>query len=384
MDDWSKCPWPWFGGKRHAADLIWSRLGDVEHFVDPFCGSLAVLLCRPHLANRPYHSETVNDVDGYLVNAWRAIVAAPDEVADWASWPVAEADLMARHLWLLRWAQDAQVERLRADPEWYDARAAGYWAWGQSCWIGSGWCSGRGPWRVDLETGRVVRVTGPRGVHGKLPRLGDDGVGVATMTLREPGVAGQLPHLGDNGRGVNHAGTREPGVRCECADDIAWHPMTMPKLREWLRYLSARLRHVRILNGDWHRALTNGATKSLSVRGGGHCGILLDPPYSGAARTTDIYAHDSATVAADCLQWCLDHGDDPDYRIALCGFTSEGHEVLTEHGWTEEEWYTKGFIRGGMANTAGHNDKQKQERIWFSPHCVRVADERQASLFEEE
>ena len=34
------------------------------------------------------------------------------------------------------------------DPEWHDPRAAGYWLWGCACWIGSGWCSGRGAWVV--------------------------------------------------------------------------------------------------------------------------------------------------------------------------------------------------------------------------------------------
>jgi site-specific DNA-adenine methylase len=37
-------PFPWFGGKSRAAKLIWSRLGDVPNYVEPFAGSLAVLL----------------------------------------------------------------------------------------------------------------------------------------------------------------------------------------------------------------------------------------------------------------------------------------------------------------------------------------------------
>jgi DNA adenine methylase len=141
----NKTPWPWFGGKSQAAPAIWAALGDVPHFVDPFTGSLAALLLRPHPCNRTYHSETVNDADGYLVNAWRSIQLHPDETAEWASNPVAEADLHARHAWLLRWKTERDVERLMGDPEFCDPRAAGYWIWGQSCWIGGGWCSGRGP-----------------------------------------------------------------------------------------------------------------------------------------------------------------------------------------------------------------------------------------------
>ena len=47
MIDVNKAPFPWFGGKKHAAPHVWSALGDVDHYVEPFAGSLAVLLQRP-------------------------------------------------------------------------------------------------------------------------------------------------------------------------------------------------------------------------------------------------------------------------------------------------------------------------------------------------
>ena len=94
-------PFPWFGGKADAAPAVWEALGDVDHYVEPFAGSLAVLLRRPHEANRTYHSETVNDLDGLLCNAWRSIQRSPEATADAASWPVCEADKHARHLALL-------------------------------------------------------------------------------------------------------------------------------------------------------------------------------------------------------------------------------------------------------------------------------------------
>lgn len=47
-----RAPFPWFGGKSKAADTVWSLLGDVPHYVEPFFGSGAVLLGRPHPANR--------------------------------------------------------------------------------------------------------------------------------------------------------------------------------------------------------------------------------------------------------------------------------------------------------------------------------------------
>jgi DNA adenine methylase len=68
-----RAPFPWFGGKSRAAALIWERLGPVANYVEPFAGSLAVLLGRPH----PPRIETVNDRDAYLANFWRALAAAP-------------------------------------------------------------------------------------------------------------------------------------------------------------------------------------------------------------------------------------------------------------------------------------------------------------------
>lgn len=61
-------PFPYFGGKSRAAPLIWERLGNTPNYVEPFAGSLAVLLARPHAPG----TETVNDLDGLLSNAWRA------------------------------------------------------------------------------------------------------------------------------------------------------------------------------------------------------------------------------------------------------------------------------------------------------------------------
>ena len=42
-----QAPFIWFGGKRKVAAEVWAALGDVDNFVEPFAGSLAVLLGRP-------------------------------------------------------------------------------------------------------------------------------------------------------------------------------------------------------------------------------------------------------------------------------------------------------------------------------------------------
>ncbi len=188
-----KAPFPWFGGKSRAVHLVWDRFGNVDNYVEPFAGSLAVLLGRPH----PPQTETVNDLDCYLANFWRALRFAPDELAAWADWPVNEADLHARHLWLVN--QDEFRERMKTDPDFFDVKIAGWWVWGICQWIGSGWCS-RPDWTGRTNAGRVGR-----GIHRKRPVIDPehDGHGVHRLSLGNSGmgVNRQLPHLGDSGRG---------------------------------------------------------------------------------------------------------------------------------------------------------------------------------------
>ena len=173
-----RAPFPWFGGKRRAAALIWDRLGDVANFVDPFMGSAAVLLARP---SEP-RIETVNDADALLANFWRAVQQAPDEVATHADWPVNEADLHARHLWLVRRKPEIRAACM-ADPDWCDPKAAGWWVWGLSQWIGSGWCDDKA---LTLQAPRCNGLGG-QGIHGakvpnKMPKVGLNGVGVSSLS----------------------------------------------------------------------------------------------------------------------------------------------------------------------------------------------------------
>jgi DNA adenine methylase len=91
-------PYPWFGGKSKVAPLVWERFGDVQNYVEPFFGSGAMLLSRP----QPFSGlETVNDLDGFIPNFWRAVKADPAAVAAHVDWPISELDLHARHSWLV-------------------------------------------------------------------------------------------------------------------------------------------------------------------------------------------------------------------------------------------------------------------------------------------
>ncbi len=145
-----KSPFPYFGGKSRAAQLVWPRFGAVRNYVEPFFGSGAMLLARP---DGWTGTETVNDADGLLSNFWRALKDDPAEVARYADWPVNENDLHARHAWLVGEKERLQ-EWLEGDPYWYDPQAAGWWVWGMACWIGSGFCSGNGPWAVREVDGQ--------------------------------------------------------------------------------------------------------------------------------------------------------------------------------------------------------------------------------------
>jgi hypothetical protein len=362
--DYLKTPFPWFGGKTDAAPLAWRLMGDVAHYVEPFFGGGAMLLRRPHPANRAYFSETVNDKDGLLANFWRSIRLSPEETAEAASWPVSEVDKHARACAVLAEDRRLDIEHMMGDPDWHDPVLAGWWAWSVCIQIGA--FGEGGPWWPDAD-GRLRKWEPgePRpepGVSRKRPFLGDGGQGVNRPQLREPGVSRKRPFLGDNGMGVNHPKLREPGVSRE----LDFHPFVMPRLTEWLCFLSARLRHVRILCGDWRRAVGSGASLTLSVRTGkGACGIFLDPPYEGADVAT-VYRGDGhdRTLTADVVDWALDAGADERRRIVIAEFDGGTAERLLEHGWTEHEWFANGHLKGG------YGVQQHRERLYASPHCL--------------
>lgn len=324
MDKPIKAPFPWFGGKSKAAPLIWSRLGaDCGNYVEPFFGSGAVWHGRPK-AFKGW--AVVNDLDGHVCNVWRSMKYSPKAVANAACWPVNEADLHARHLWLVQ-NRERLTARLMADPEYHEPRAAGWWIWGACCWIGSGWCSGAGSW------GSVL-----------------DAEGVPVFARVDSGfVVNQVPHLGDGGKGVSKQVpmlTWTNGVHSERPNNrLDW-------LRAWFAGLSASMDGVRVTCGGWERVCSVG-----TMTRNGSCAVVMDPPYS---QTDAVYAKDSNTVAHDVRAWCLENGGNPNLRIALCGHVGE-HEELQARGWTVETW----------AKNGGYQGADDRERIWFSPHCLK-------------
>lgn len=373
-----RAPFPWFGGKSRVAPLVWERFGDVRNYVEPFAGSLAVLLGRP---SEP-KVETVNDLECYLANFWRALAADPEQVARYADWPVNEADLHARHRWLVSHGAE-RVERLRTDPEYFDAKVAGWWVWGQCLWIGSGWCkpvgaphangtrraidwatrpdlsaaNGRGglnaqKLRADRNGGRTGVLTAnkrPRtpkgsgaGVHrdlaGQRPQLDN-------TTACGSGVLADEHHLWD-GRG--NGGRNDRGIHAHGKSGVLGY----------LTALSERMRRVRVCCGDWERVLGPAVTTCI-----GTTGVFLDPPYHapGTGRSR-VYNHDADDVFERVHAWAVAHGNDAGLRIALCGY--EGGPALPQD-WTAEAWQAS----GGYGNSARGRANRKRERIWFSPGC---------------
>ncbi|MDD3967106.1 MAG: DNA adenine methylase, partial [Candidatus Marinimicrobia bacterium] len=194
MINYLKAPFPYFGGKSTVANVVWKALGQPKHYIEPFFGSGAVLLNRPDY-NPQKHMETVCDKDGYVANAWRGMQFAPDELAKFCDWPVNHADLNARRKYLNDNAD--LLLRLCDDPEYFDAKMAGYWIWAMSCWIGSGLTRKDSMPRVDGEVG-------VNQFRGKRPNIGNAGQGVAQdLTRNRPQVAlqggvhalGQIPQL---------------------------------------------------------------------------------------------------------------------------------------------------------------------------------------------
>lgn len=379
-----KAPFPAFGGKSKVARMVWPRFGAVANYAEPFCFSAAMLLLRPppvtdggpdSIVNR---RETINDANAYVANFWRAIAAEPGAVARFMDWPVNEADMHARHQWLARspFARD-QLAKVRADPDFYNPKIAGWWCWGLCLQIGSGWCDDA----VDERSRPDLR--GMK-IHAKRPSLGN-----------ERGVHGGRPQLADafsRGRGVHGR------------DDLLTTNERRQWLIEWCQRLADRFRSVRVCCGQWTRICDS---ESVLTRLG-ITGVFLDPPYAhdvgraiawlaflrgeiksppgGTAKSYDnrnrnLYANDRTQdvdqLVAQVTLWCLKWGDNRRVRVALCGLDGE-YPALEAAGWKAERW-TKPASGYGNRTERGRANAGR-ERIWFSPHCVPVV--RQAGLFD--
>lgn len=399
-----KAPFPAAGGKSAVADLVWQRFGNVDNYVEPFVLSGAVLLRRPadHFEGG-YRTETINDVNHFVVNFHRAVRDNPALVAKYADSPVTEADLHARHRWLVTGEHVGKWrKKIETKPDYSDAKIAGWWVWGMCCWIGPRWCLDEPAVATAKTKARpILRPSGNGGVtrvmKKQMPSLspGTGGLGKGVHRSAAKGRP-QLADAFDIGRGVNaggnvsqkkrtrlggrkEGGTAATGVHSrpamgQCKARREW-------LTEWMEALSDRLRLVRVLYGHWRRTCQS---KSVLTRLG-ITGVFLDPPYPSehgvtgeASRDANLYVGDKAQdlnkLRNEVLGWCRRWGPDPMMRIAVCGYEGDGYEELVTRGWEETAWETGGGYsnqrRAGKAKSAN----AKRERIWWSPACAKPVE----------
>jgi DNA adenine methylase len=356
-------PYPWFGGKSQVSAEVWARFGNPSNYVEPFAGSLAVLLGRPNDHRWWERNETVNDLDGNIANWHRSVAADPETVALHASQPVNEVDLTARHVWLVQ-NGDRLRQQLFSDPTFYDARAAGWWVYGISAWVGGEWCTGIGPFTGTDEPSRTNGGTAP-GVYRKIPMIS--------------GAHG--------GKGIH-----KPIAVPESDDTDTAPPVSdlyLNHLNTQFAALSDRMRRVRVACGDWTRVLGNAAVPAS----GHYTAVFLDPPYDPTERRGDLYAVGdnrrkkgaSGTDALDlgdtftptpsvheaARTWALDKTTDASYRIAYCSYsTPEEDALFGEAGWAPYRWSAKGgyALAADSADNRARSNKDR-EVIWFSPTC---------------
>jgi len=248
----------------------------------------------------------LNDLDCMIVNFWRAVRAEPDKVAYHAYHISSLADFIARNNYLAKQRADGFRERMFQDPEFYDVKSAGWWVWGQCLLIGAS-----------------IGGYGSAKFHTKQPDL--------TML-----------------RGIKVFRRQEDVVR-------------------FMERLSHRLEPARVLCGDWSRCVERAGDEKLAP-----VGVFLDPPYDKSLRCVGIYMSDKSDnePGPAVYDWCMKNGNDPDVRIALCGY--EGEYDMPD-SWEVYKWSSGGGW-GTMAKSPNVRSQSNRfkERIWFSPSCRRL------------
>lgn len=151
-----RAPYSYFGSKARVAKVIWQGLGELSNYVEPFCGSLSILLSNPKIPK----IETVNDINYNITNFWRSISNDPEGVAKFADYPVNEIDLHAKQKWLTCQTTIDFKNKLEENIDFYDVKIAGYWIYGMGASIGDNWLKPKG-----LKAMPMLSSAGG-GIHG--------------------------------------------------------------------------------------------------------------------------------------------------------------------------------------------------------------------------
>ena len=291
-----RAPLSYFGAKWRVSPDVWARFGNPPNFVEPFCGSAAILLGRPGAPG----NETINDFGGLVVNFWRSLKYEHEKVVEWAgAIPcISEIDLHSRHKWVIE-RKEGLAEELEADPFYCDPPLAGWWVYGMCAQLGG---------EFGTKFNRSIPKSSREGIFSD--------------------------------RGEN--------------------------LLEYFAALADRLKSVRVCCGDWERVVQPSSTI--------HCGrptaIFLDPPYEGDFNQE--YETQTDGAAGRCKTWAIENGDNPDLRIALCGYIRYLEDM--PKNWEIFRWKaTGGYGNTGEAEASKQN--ATEEAICFSPHCLRVENQ---------
>ena len=309
-------PFPYWGNKRRVAADVWKRLGKVDTYLELFFGSGSVLLRSPY---GPAKREIVNDIDGLLANAWRGIKYDWEQVAYHCDYPISHLDSIARKLYLDRWRTDL-TEKIKADPHYFDAEKAGWWIYVVSMAIG----------------------------------LNDELIEIQRCLNTIPKMSRQ---------GINKLQFSDVKMKT--------FPLSGERLFEWFNLLSERLREVVIVCKDWTDFCSPTVTGlSPGIMGNQSdyiCGIFLDPPYSTKERRK-LYLEDSRQIAMEVQEWSVKNGDNPNYRICVAGYLEDYQEWPDD--WDCLVWSDTQNRMGA----SGGVSYSRSEALWFSPHCVKDAE----------
>lgn len=293
-------PLSYFGAKHNVASEVWARLGRPKNYVEPFCGRADMLVLRPiPPRDKENMTETINDVFGLVVNLHRTIRDAPFELAELLCEPLTELDVRARWRLCLD-ALPLLTSRLEADPDFFDLRLAHFYIYTANALVGG------------FKT---------------------------NLTKSKPICAGGYP-------GRETFSGRKRG-----------------NLNNIFCRLAVRLQRVRILCGEWERALTKVVTLWADPQYKWTCGVFLDPPYENYEK---LYGEVESRVSTRVREWALANGDHPRFRIALCG-------TYAEHaGYMPDSWECLAWTGHHEWGEKDESNTRHNECVWFSPHCHKV------------
>ena len=248
---------PYFGSKKCYASMCWERFGDPNTYVEPFAGSLAVLLRRPQIYSNKRRFEIVGDLSGKICNFWRALKIDPEAIAKEIVYPPIHLDMQARNKFIKDWCE-VNKAKLELNPDYCDVKVAAWFIWGQCLSIGLNFGSCNDPQVPNMAGSALSQV---QSIYQSMS--------------------------------VNEAVDYNNKLLSQIAD---------------------RLASVAIFNKPWKSCFSG---RVMEHREAEEVAVFLDPPYKLEKRSkTYENEHQSETAAEASYEWAIEHGEK--YRIAYC------------------------------------------------------------------